>query len=473
MTTPDAILEKVCRAIDILVKAGEPYGGLFPSVLDLRTHEMLMEQPLAIEGQRTPDRARRGSNLIHDQTVLHTMYGLSSALDRREFAEAADRYLKRFATHCTDTVTGLFPWGEHAFWILDEDRPGSGHFLSNPAWKRGAVHDHLRQAPVWLWEKLHAFDPPCVERFAEGLDRHYQDDERSEFIRHALIERFERFGRGDRSADFPRHGGFYILDWSFAYVKSGRSEFLGQVEHMLSYHWPHRDENGLLPVHTRPDRGNPIHDGVDIPSQTVSLATSLLESAELLEDAAPDVAGRMRERAAVYVGGFLSAPHDLDRDVYVYTCRRGTGEIISTVHAYGSVYGHWPAAYVALICLCAHRIRPDEGLFRWAEAVGRLCLVEPFPDDVTVPAMDAGLAVELLADLYDLTGEAVWLDGGLGLAERLMGIYLDGDLPRGAAGVDWYESQMQPGDLLHGLARLALLAMGREDCPLGPNYVAK
>ena len=50
---------------------------------------------------------------------------------------------------------------------------------------------------------------------------------------------------------------------------------------------------------------------------------------------------------------------------------------------------------------------------------------------------------------------------------------MDGDLIRGAAGIDWYESQMVPGDLLHGLARLALLALDRDGCPLETNYTAK
>ena len=57
---------------------------------------------------------------------------------------------------------------------------------------------------------------------------------------------------------------------------------------------------------------------------------------------------------------------------------------------------------------------------------------------------------------YDLTGEKIWLDGGLALAERLAGVYFDGALPRGAAGIDWYESQMGPSFLQHGLALLAL-----------------
>ncbi len=52
----------------------------------------------------------------------------------------------------------------------------------------------------------------------------------------------------------------------------------------------------------------------------------------------------------------------------------------------------------------------------------------------------------------------------------MIGIYMDGTLVRGAAGIDWYESQMVPGDLLHGLARLALVAVDQENCPMEANY---
>jgi hypothetical protein len=93
--------------------------------------------------------------------------------------------------------------------------------------------------------------------------------------------------------------------------------------------------------------------------------------------------------------------------------------------------------------------------------------------------MDAGLGLGLLADLYDVTGEATWLCSAMTLAESLLKIYypdVDGsraDLPVGAAGIDWYESQMGPGFLLHGLARTALLNRGPDACPLAADYTAR
>jgi len=422
---------------------------------------MLEELPPPIDGQRNGDRAHQGSNLIHDEAVLMTMYALSKALNRNDYAEAADRYLKRFATHCTNTVTGVFPWGEHAFWHLTEDRVG------------GAIHDQLRQAPVWLWAGLYEYNPVCVERFAEGLDYHWKEGEPLEYSRHASINAKTRQGRGTRSCDFPRHSGFYILDWSFAYMKTGRADFLQHINCMLDYWWNKRDAKGLLLIESRSPQNQPQFYNVNAPGQTLSLAASLLESAILLDEKEPEVSERMRQRAKVYIDGFLAAPHDLEKGIFVISCKQDTNELINTMPIWGSRYGIWPASYIALTVLCAYRITGDERLLRWSEAVGRFYMKEPFPDGVAVPAMDSGLGLGLLIDLYDITGEDVWLDGGLELAQKLIAIYLDGELPRGAAGIDWYESQMGPSFLLHGLARIALLSIDRKSCPLEADYTAR
>ncbi|MCZ6676574.1 MAG: hypothetical protein O7E52_04915 [Candidatus Poribacteria bacterium] len=242
--TPETILRKVCRTIDILIDAGAKYEGLFPSLLDLETHDMLVEIPPAIDGQRDGDRSHLGSNLIHDEAAILTMYALGRVLEQSAYTQAADQYLRRFATHCTNTETGLYPWGEHAFWHLTEDRVGNSY--------------------------------------------------------------------------------------------------------------------------------------VDV--------------------ADPN---------------------------------------------------------------------------RWSEAVGRCYLKSAFPEGVAVPAMDAGLGLGLFADLFVMTRETRWLDGGIQLAERLIDIYFDHELPRGAVGIDWYESQMGPSFLLHGLARIALLAQMGEACSLDADYTAR
>ncbi len=163
----------------------------------------------------------------------------------------------------------------------------------------------LRSLTIW------PINPRCVERFAEGLDFHWQEGRREEYIRHANIEQRAHPTPYARSCDFPRHGGFYILDWAYAWLKTHRAEFLDQIRVMLDYWWDKRDERGLLLIESRSPVDEPRFHNINAPGQTVSLAASLLETAELLAAQVPELAVTMRERAAVYIDGFFAVPHDL------------------------------------------------------------------------------------------------------------------------------------------------------------------
>jgi hypothetical protein len=472
--SPEKLLQRVTRAIDTLTAAGDRYHGLFPSIVDRHSGVMLETLPPGIAGQRTGDRSHLGSNLIHDQTLLATMYALADAIGRPDYRIAADRYLQRFATHCTTTETGLFPWGEHSYWHLTEDRVGNSYSLREGHPPRNATHDHLRQAPLWLWEKLWSSNPRCVERFSEGLEYHWKSGTPFEYTRHASIEVKEYPTHAPRACDFPRHGGFYILDWAFAHTRTGRLDFIQQIERMLDHWWNKRGLDGLLQTESRTPAGDP-HYRAYTPSQTLSLATSLFETAPLLDDSQPGLAKEMRHRASTYLNGFFAAPHNLERGVFALMSDMDTREVRRAMPVWGSVYGVWPASYVALTTLRTYRMVPDPRLLEWATVVGERYAAEPFPSGVQVPAMDSGLGLGLLADLFDITGERRWLDAGLSLASSLEHVYWDGDepLPRGAAGIDWYESQMGPSFLLHGLARIALLAQDSAACPLAADYTAR
>lgn len=464
----EAILARVKESIDVLIAAGDAHRGLFPSMLDRRSGEMLMEAPPHIEGQRDGDRAYQGSNLMHDESTLFTMYAMGG-----RYSVAADRYLQRFATHCCDTESGLFPWGEHSYWHLVRDCVGHCYSPEETGQCK-AIHDHLRQAPLWMWEKLYGFNPQCLERFAEGLNNHWVEGEPREYCRHAPIEKREHYPRNTRSCDFPRHSGFYILDLAFAHSKTGRSDFSEHIELLLQYWWEKRDDKGMLLIESRtPEEDDRFHN-VNAPPQTLSLATSLLEAAPLLIDANPDLARKLEAYANAYIDGFFAAPHDLATNTFVILCARTTGEIKRTMPVWGSVYGVWPASYVGLLCLCTYRIKKDPRLLEWAATVGRAYASETCPSDIQAPAMDAGMGLGLLADLYDVTEDAKWLDSATALANTLADIYFD-DAPllRSAAHIDWYESQMGPGFLLHSMVRTAMLAENKEGCPLGADYTGR
>jgi hypothetical protein len=470
----DEVLSRVDGAVLALIRSGEAHHGLFPSIIDRATLRMPEETPPLIAGQRDSDRAHRGCNLTHDEPTLFTMYALGDAAS----AAAADRYIERFVTHCTDTVSGLFPWGEHAYWNFDDDAPGNS-VITPPGKEYGLTHDHLRACPLWLWEKLHAADSESPLRFGRGLDQHWRPGPPRRYIRHGYINDlvpWEPNPNGSRSsADFPRHGGFYIFDWAYAYSVSEDDSFLSRIREMVDYWWPLRRDDGLLALQsfTRPEVVR--HHGLLAPGQTLSLAASLLEAADLLEGADAALTETMRQRAAVYIDGFLAAPHDMARGLFILTFKEDAPADDHRMSVWGSSYGQVPAAYLALVCNCVYRLTGDERLLAWARAAGSAYLTEPFPRDLAVPAMDAGMGLGLLADLGDISGDASWISGGLARCEELMQIYFDDDhaLPRGAAGISWYDGQMGPGFLLHGMARLALLARDGAACALAADYTGR
>jgi len=273
-----------------------------------------------------------------------------------------------------------------------------------------------------------------------------------------------------------------LYDWTFAYCKTGDEEFYSQIIRILDYRMLRKDKNGLLPYHS----WNEQYEYIMAVGQTLSLAVSMLEASMMLdtmklnEKIKPDVKAalkkRMEDDAAVYLNGFFKVKHDADKGMFLLACKPGNYEPDVVMPVWKSVYSIHVAAYMGLMCLCCYRLTKDERLIKLANDIGLIylkCALEgnpSFPEKEQVPAVDVGLAIGLLADLYSITGDPKWLEGGLKLGEMSLSVYLDKDLPRGASNIDWYESQMLPGTLLYSLARLVLLDIYGIDCGMDADY---
>jgi hypothetical protein len=284
---------------------------------------------------------------------------------------------------------------------------------------------------------------------------------------------------------FPPTHRVFVLDLAVAYSFEQRPETRTQLARFLDYWWDRRGEIPWWPdtkVLPAESYGRPLEPHVN---QTRRTAASFLEAAAILDDVAPDLAATVRERGETYLHGVLDAVAAGDIDTE--TDRLWGG---------GGPYGGSADAVVGLQYLAAWRVSGEERALDRARESGRRYLDAKPPADgifdfeasgmeiqrgnssyvdpdepVPIAADDAGLVVELLADLYDVTGEEQWCDCGLDIAGAFHDVFFDdAPLPRGAAGIDWYESELGTGTLLHGLARIALLARDGED-PIGPNYV--
>ena len=204
-----------------------------------------------------------------------------------------------------------------------------------------------------------------------------------------------RLPRDPRSCDFPRHSGFYIFDWTCAWLKSGRADLIAQIRKMLDYWWKKREPNGLLLIESRtPPEEYPYKR--TSPSQTIGLATSLLETAPLLEPQEPALAAEMRRRARAYTDGFFNAPHDLERGILVDLDRRDTNEVDKASPSVGQRL--WHLAGLVHRRLFPLRLPSEQRRATAAAGLDRLRLVpaQPIPAEMAFPAMDAGLALGLL-----------------------------------------------------------------------------
>jgi len=490
------VLDHVTDAMDAVIDATEAHRGpsMFSSILDRETKTIPDELPPPIDhGHRVQDRAYPGSNLMHDVDLLRAMFGLAEAASAglidpdadhgpatergyRRYETAALQYLDYFATYCVDTRTGLFPWGEHAFWHLELDRPAGGRALGADQSRERPVHDHLRQAPRWLLDHLGERNPDCLQELADGLDYHWKLDTPAgvEYNRHAWMMTTKRYADSghNRSDDFPRHGGYYLVDWAMAYRADDRERTFRQLSRMADYWWHRRDpdERGLLPSESR---GDSRHSNELNPGQTAELAVTSLDAAHLLEDDAPALATRLRERGETYAEGFLCSVDAPRTDGRI---PRGDPGPVPDDTTYeppgGSLPDSWVSGYNTgaslpfgnANLLRIYRHTDDERFLDYARGVGETLVGAPVPDEPKIRAGTAANALGDLADLRAVTGAEEWLDAGLALADEVVPRYFDGAaLPRAATGVDHYEAQSGTGQLLNALARLALLDIVGED----------
>lgn len=474
----NTIQRTVAAAFHRLIQGAERYGSFLPSVMDPSTGIMLKQPPNPIPGQRQGDRAKWGCNLMHDLPLLKTTLDIGLAENNRQYVAFVHAYLKRFSSDCTQTPSGLFPWGEHAYWRLDRNEIGSSQADTGIDPTYPTIHDHLRAAPVWLWEILHEYNAQCVQRFAKGLDFHFKSGLPLEYSRHACLmagdssltdhKGYERSGRPrrmlgpqDGANDFPRHSGFYAVDIAFAWNHSGDSKLKSMLAHVTDYWWDRIDGQGVIPLQSR---------GPDCPrlvSHSLSLAISLLEAANILQQGQHSdipLSEQLTHRAEYYIDQCYWDGCNQDWEIL----RAGGGM------AWGGEYGHqkcianrYPCLYLGL-----YRLTGQQRLLDTALMLGRQLASAPIPisSELYLPAMDAAMILAAYCDLYELTYDKTWHDHAYHLGQHILDVYFQNTLPVGASGIHWYESQLGTSYLMHAMSRLGYLLQSPEHCPVHPDY---
>ena len=284
-----AIFKAVREHADHMLEYGrgpleEAEPPLFASVVDPLDRAPKTHQVMPPPGIRINDFSWAGNNLMHDVPFLETLLALTEVTGDARYETAVDRALAFYVENCPHPETGLFPWGEHAQWsftsrrILPNACQDPYDFVSHEM----VIHEHLRFAPAWFWERVWQASPQAVVRFAKGLNGHLMDLDTFEHNRHAPMngQHWNEIPYQGQGKDFARHAGMYIFDCLFAYSKSGDESLLEWARRKTRYHMDRRHPNGILKgcIRTKTEREEGQHD---------SFACSLYDAAKVLgEDTA-------------------------------------------------------------------------------------------------------------------------------------------------------------------------------------------
>ncbi len=203
---------------------GSEHSPLFASTLNRETLYFPSSLP-AIPGVRETDRMRTGNNSQHHQELFQVLYYLRDITGDPNYALEADSAIQWFFNNCQSPVTGLMAWGEHLGW----------DFLLESRTQQHSTYGTHEFFDVWkLWPKSYQFaSGPCLD-FAMGLWNHQiYDKVTCNFSRHAYYD----IHGPQTDHQFPRHGGFYIHSWAYAYHQSSdpnfKNEMLTAIDRMV------------------------------------------------------------------------------------------------------------------------------------------------------------------------------------------------------------------------------------------------
>ncbi|TVS14777.1 MAG: hypothetical protein EA424_18235 [Planctomycetaceae bacterium] len=256
----DRFLVAVRAFADAMIEHGrDRYGSvhspMYAADLDLETRQLPERRPPAPPGADDYGTQRYsfgGSNLMWDILTLRAQYLLSEVTGQASYARAADDYLRFFVDHCPSSTTGLFPWGQHAFWKLrTEDDPRR---LDDQRWRwygeagGGGAHEFESFTPPW--REMRKFGPETILEFAQGVfDWHIKCEKTFFFNRHGVLyDRRNPDQRppfpppiGTRDMAWERHAGLYMYTFAFAYQQTGEARYLEWARGLSDLYWNVRD----------------------------------------------------------------------------------------------------------------------------------------------------------------------------------------------------------------------------------------
>ena len=203
-----------------LISASGDAGGMWPSVLDVRTGR----RP---DGEHVPQRvyrligAPRGSTLYWDQPMIVAAKALSELTGRPQYGQAADRYVDAFLSRCVSD-TGMFRWGNHAYYDVFRNEVVEFH------------HGHHELRPITpAWDIFWRHAPLQTATYIRSMARRHVYD--------PATGGFNRHDDGKKGHAFIEAGGILSESLAWLYGKTTDNELLEMARQIARYSYGHRN----------------------------------------------------------------------------------------------------------------------------------------------------------------------------------------------------------------------------------------
>lgn len=438
--------------LDTMIEKGtDRYGKLhspqWAGILDLETQthpEVELPTVQCISGsQRRGDRILYGGNIQHDVMLLLAAGHVSGITGDDRYRDAAREYLQFYLDNCTDTPTGLWPWGEHSGWDFYEER------------RDGRDVHHLLSQPLEFWELAYELNPEAVIREADGIINHIVDLETFMYNRHASITEVLADPRPpellNSACDFANSAARFLRVWAFAYSKTGDEKYVEWSNKLVDHlQWSRIGGDGAVPVLSarcyrglpdRPDWGN-----------TMLVGISMLKSLPLLGDS--ELAVHYERLGPGYLNAV--AENNMPAEDYEPQFRTGRG------------MGDYP--HRGLHWLEAYRLTGDERFLEAARRIGEAFRNAEIPTDAPLRLQAIALPTEWFVGLYETDGDRKWLEAAERYAQWAIEHFYYNGLFRGTTDLWYYDSQLGGATMVYALVRLHAALHGPQVRPPANIY---
>ncbi len=435
---------------------GKEHSPLFATTLDRKKLTIFDEAGLKRLWQirlddwenwrfRNRDRMTPGANPMHDKSFYQVLYALTEVTGEKRYAGEADKTIKWFFEHCQGPNTGLMAWGEHMGWDFRTEwliQWGKG---SHHGGQMQEYNTHEFSGPWIFWDKSYELAPEACAKFATGLwDHQIGDHSTGNFSRHANWEMHQTH----IDSEYPRHGGFIILSWAYAYEHTKDPKYLRYIEKLTDYFDGRRSkQSDAVPAESATRSGGKILWA----GSNLSLAIDLWDGSKRVPG---KTAKKMRASAARTDELFLKLDHKLEPGGKGFLLR-GNVDTLAPSDREGYTEG-WVHAQPANLCLTRYGQVKNEGYKKLALRTAAMYMDSEPPIVHALHPGSLGQIVYLMVSVYELTGDKKYLERADYYAARAVELFFDKDsaFPKATSKHDHYEAVTGSDTLMMSLLRL-------------------